>query len=113
MQKTFVKTEKECLEYLSQVNTPRLSLEAKGLYEEKLSLQECWDALYSMKNGKSPGNNGLTRVLYSIFGELGSLLLKSFNYSFEIGELSTSQKQTVITLVQKKDRDAMLIKIGG
>ena len=64
-----------------------------------------------MKNGKSPGNDGLTKEFYNaFFGELGSLLLKTFNYSFVKGELSSSQKQAVITLIQKKDRDVMLIK---
>ena len=101
--KTSVKTEKEYLDYLSQVNTPRLSLEKKGLCEGKLSLQECWDVLSSMKNGKSPGNDGLTKEFYTaFFGELGSLLLKTFNYSFVKGELNSSQKQAVITLIQKK-----------
>ena len=32
------------------------------------------------------------------------------NYAFEVGELSSSQKQAVITFIQKKDRDNMLIK---
>ena len=41
------------------------------------------------------------------FGELGSLL-KTFNYSLEKGELSSSQKQDVITLIQKKDRDVKI-----
>ena len=109
--KTSVKTEKECLHYLSQVNTPNLSPEEKGQCEGKLSLQECWDALNSMKNGKSPGNDGLTKEFYTaFFGELGSHLLETFNYSFVKGELTSSQKQAVITLIQKKDRDVMLIK---
>ena len=64
-----------------------------------------------MKNGKSPGNDGFTKEFYTaFFGELGSLLLKTFNYSFVKGELSSSQKQAVIILIQKKDRDVMLIK---
>ena len=33
-----------------------------------------------------------------------------FNYAFEAGELSSSEKQAVITLIQKKDRDNMSIK---
>ena len=33
-----------------------------------------------------------------------------FNYAFKVGELSSSQKQAVITLIQKKDRDNMLTK---
>ena len=70
VQKTSVKTEKECLDYLSWVNAPRLSPEVKGLCEGKLSLQECWDALSSLKNGKIPGNDGLTKEFYiAFFGE--------------------------------------------
>ena len=64
-----------------------------------------------MKNGKCPGNDGFTKEFYvPFFGELGPLLLKTFNYSFEKEELSSSQKQAVITLIQKKDRDVVLIK---
>ena len=45
----------------------------------------------------------LQRMFYvSFFGELEPLLLKTFNYSFEKGELSASQKQAAITLIQKK-----------
>ena len=49
-------------------------------------------------------------ILCGLFGELGKLLVSVFNYAFEVGELSSSQKQAVITLIQKKDRDSMLIK---
>ena len=64
-----------------------------------------------MKNGKTPGNDGLTKEFYLVFfGELGRLMVTTFNYSFSNGELSTSQKQAVITLIQKKDRDVRFIK---
>ena len=64
-----------------------------------------------MEKGKGPGNDGLTKEFYTaFFGELGSLLLKTFNYTFVKGELSSSQKQAVITLIHQKDRDVMLIK---
>ena len=77
----------------------------------KSNLNECCQALNSMKNGKNPGNDGFTKELYvSFFGELGLLLLKTFNYSFEKGKLSASQKQTVITLIQRKDRDVTPMK---
>ena len=109
--KTSVKTEEECLQYLSNLSTPVLTEDEQSLCEGKLTLNECWEALNSMKNGKSPGNDGFTKEFYvSFFGELGPLLLKTFNYSFEKGELSASQKQAVITLIQKKDRDVTLIK---
>ena len=109
--KTSVKTEKKCLDYLSHVNTPCLSPEEKGLCEGKLSLQECWNALSSMKNGKSPGNSELTKEFYiAFFAELGSLLLETFDYPFVKGGVSSSQKQAVITLIQKEDKDVMSIK---
>ena len=34
--------------------------------------------------------------------DLGSLLVDTQNYSFQYGELSTSQRQTVITLIEKR-----------
>ena len=69
------------------------------------------NALGSMKNGRNPGNDRFTKKFYvTFFGELGPLLLKTFDYSFEKGELSESQKQAVITLIQKKDRGVMLMK---
>ena len=36
--------------------------------------------------------------------------MDSLNYSYDHGELSQSQKEAVITLIQKKDRDRRLIK---
>ena len=109
--RTSVKTEVECLQYLLKLSTPKLSEDEKSLCEGKLTLNECWNALSSMKNGKSPGNDGFTKEFYvAFFGELGPLLLKTCNYSFEKKELSASQKQAVITLIQKKDRDVTLIK---
>ena len=60
-----------------------------------------------MKNGKTPGNDGLTKEFYAcFFGELGMLLL---SYSHLVGELSISQKQAVVTLIKKKGRDKRLV----
>ena len=63
------------------------------------------------KDGKPPGNDGLTKEFFvCFFGEVAPLLIQSLNYSFTVGELSTSQKQAVITLIQKKGRDKRLVK---
>ena len=37
-------------------------------------------------------------------------MLRTFNHSFSKGELSSSQKQAIITLIQKKERDTRFIK---
>ena len=41
---------------------------------------------------------------------LGKHLLNSFNYAHNYGELPNSQKQAVITLVEKKGKHKRLIK---
>ena len=38
------------------------------------------------------------------------LVVDSLNYAFEYGELSNSQKQAVITLIEKKEKDKRLVK---
>ena len=50
--KRSIKTEEECLKYLSELNTPSLSLEERELCESNITLTECWNALQSMKDGK-------------------------------------------------------------
>ena len=42
--------------------------------------------------------------------QIGSLLVDSLNYAYFHGELSTTQKQAVINLIEKKDKDRRLIK---
>ena len=83
-----MKTEQECFEYLEKISTSQLSENDKAFCEGKLTLQNIWEALNSMKNGKTPGNDGLTKEFYvCFFEELGSLLLnslKSFPYCWRI-----------------------------
>ena len=106
-----MKTEAECLEYLNSINIPCLTDSDTQSCEGRLTVKECWDALRSMKNNKSPGNDGITKEFFEYFGgKLGSFLVSTLNHSFEKGELSASQKQAIITLIKKKDKDKRLIK---
>ena len=105
------KTERECLQYIASINTPKLSDIDKLSCKGKLTLQNCWDVPNSMKSGKAPGNDGLTKEFYvCFFGEVAPLLVNSYNYSFKVGEFPTSQNQAVITLIEKKGRDKRLVK---
>ena len=61
-----------------------------------------------MPNNKSPCNEGLTKEFYDVFWE--SLFISSFKSVFDKGELSKSQKQVVIKLIGKKDKDKRLIQ---
>ena len=62
-----MKTEQECFEYLAKISTLQLSENDKAISEGKLTLQNIWEALNSMKNGKTPGNDGLSKEFYACF----------------------------------------------
>ena len=64
-----------------------------------------------MDNDKSPGNDGITKEFYIKFWDVvKEPLCASIQQSFIAGELSTSQKQAIIKLIEKKDRDKRFIK---
>ena len=47
---------------------------------------------------------------FVVFGEVAPLLVNYLNYSFKVEELSSWQKQAIITLIEKKGRDKRLVK---
>ena len=61
------KTERKCLKYIASIDTPKQSDTAKLSCEGKLTLQNYWDALNSMKSGKTPGNDGITKEFHVFF----------------------------------------------
>ena len=64
-----------------------------------------------MQNDKSPGNDGLTKEFYETFwDDLKEIFVNSVREAKEIGHLSTSQRQAIIKLIEKKDRDKRFIK---
>ena len=55
-------------------------------------------------------NDGLSVEFYRTFWPvIGNVVIDSFNTSFEKGELSNTQKQGVITLIKKEDKDPLFI----
>ena len=78
----------------------------------KLTVEECYKSFQQFKSNKSPGNDGLTVEFYRVLaGLLGQLLVDIFNYSFDHGELSNSQKEAIITLIKERQRQKGLIKL--
>ena len=64
-----------------------------------------------MKNGKYPSTDGFTSEFYKFFWvDIGNEVLKSLNEAFYTGELSTTPKQGIITLLPKNNKPREFIK---
>ena len=71
-------------------------------------LREC---LKTFSRNKTPGMDGFPFEFYLTFWDvIESLLINCFNFSYESGEMSITQRQGVITLIPKKDRNVELLK---
>ena len=65
----------------------------------------------NIKKKKTPGSDGFTIEFYHFFwNALGPIMVDSFNYAFENGEVSISQKCGIISLIPKKDKDKKYLK---
>ena len=97
--------------FLSTMNTSKLTDEQRDLIDKQLTISECFTALKTFQKNKTPGNDGLTVEFYLAFWPLvGKCLVECLNFALRHGELSTSQKQAMITLIEKKDKDKRLLK---
>ena len=92
-------------------NIPKISEDKSKLCEEDLTEKDLYDSQKSMRNNKSPGNNDLTKEFYETFwNELKEIFVDSLLEAKEKGHLSISQRQTIIKLIEKKDRNERPIK---
>ena len=97
--------------YLENIPLPKLTNEQTLICEGILSEDEVFESLKSMENNKSPGNDRLSKEFYECFwDEIKKSFLACIHKAFLNHELGTSQKQTVIKLLEKKDKDKRFIK---
>ena len=102
----------ECIQsFLNKVSFPKLNENETLKCEGVITETELSKALTSMDNDKSQGNDGITKEFYIKFWEVvKEPLCASIQQFFIVGELSTSQKQAIINLIEKKDGDKRFIK---
>ena len=97
--------------FLKDIKVLKLSEEQKVSCEGKITAEECAFLLESFSNNKSPGNDGIPIEFYRRFWPLISEpFIHCTNECFEKGEISRSQKQAVITLIEKKGKDRSFLK---
>ena len=69
------------------------------------------ETMLTFKTGKTPGNDGLPYEFYKTFWEvIIDPLFECYEEAIRIGQLSSSQMQAVVTLIEKKGKDRSLIK---
>ena len=87
---------------LSEVDQAALSID--------ITDEELYAALSEMPDDRSPGNDGLSCEFYKLFWDEIKLPYKeAIMQGREKRELSTSQRQAIIRLIDKKDRDKLEI----
>lgn len=92
----------------TQNKIDNLSMQA---LEESLSLQELTQALFAMPNNKTPGCDGLPAELYKIlWNTIGPIYHEMVLEAVENKCLPLSSRRGVITLMPKKNREALLLK---
>ena len=90
---------------------PSLSNTAKLQLEGRLLKHECLIALKKMSNNKTPGTDGLTAEFYKYFGsDIEDVVVDSFNYGFQTGRFSISQRRGIISLIPKKNKNLEYLK---
>ena len=104
-------TIRQCKAFINDIHLSILTSELSDLCKGLLHSSECCQCLISMPSNKTPGHDGITEEFYVAFYQfIDKYFIDSANYSFRVGELSPSQKQAVITLFERKDKDKRLIK---
>ena len=105
----------ECIQsFLDKVSLPKLNENQTLKCEGAMIECELLKAFTSMDNDKSPGNDDITKLFYIKFWDaVKEPLCASIQQSFTVGELSTSQRQAIIELIEKGNRDERFIKNWG
>ena len=92
--------------FFSDVDIPKLSEN-----EAKFCEKDLYNSLKSMQSDKSSGNDELAKNFMNHFEtKLKEIFVDSGSKAKEKGHLSTSQKQAIVKLMEKKDRDKRFIQ---
>lgn len=97
--------------FLSGLDTPRILENQKENLNSPITKAELRSVLKQMPSNKTPGLDGLPSEFYEVFFEdIADMLMASYNYSFDNGILSQTQRYGVITLLLKDGRDPLEMK---
>ena len=76
-----------------------------------ITIDECANSLLALNNNKSPGSDGFTTEFYNFFwSDIKFLVFNAFKFSFQSGILSNNQREAILTLLPKPNKDLRLLK---
>lgn len=106
------KINEDCIiEKLKYLNFNILSDDEAKLIEGEITYSEAKYFLKNMKNDKSPGSDGFTTEFFKFFWiDIGYFIVRSINYSYNIKEMSNTQKLGIITCIPKPDKQKEYLK---
>ena len=100
--------------YLENIPSSKITNEQTLSCERIISEDEVFKSLKSMENSKSLGNHRLPQELYEFFwDEIKKPFLASIHEVFLNQESSTSQKQAVIKMLEKKTKVRDSLRTGS
>ena len=96
--------------FFSDVDILKLSENQEKNCEQYLTVKDLYNSLKSMESDKSLRNDELTKFYETFWTELKEVFVDSVSEAKEKGILSISQRQAIIKLIEKKDKDKRFIQ---
>uniref|UniRef100_A0A3B3WIQ9 Reverse transcriptase domain-containing protein n=1 Tax=Poecilia mexicana TaxID=48701 RepID=A0A3B3WIQ9_9TELE len=111
-QKLYALKEQDGLEktnaLLNGLLLPTVSNEQNEILTKNITIQEIEKAINKLKPNKSPGPDGFNADWYKIYlKDLSPVLLRTFNWVLNGGQIPPSWKETMITVIPKEGKDRL------
>ena len=89
----------------------KVSQSQKDILNANIIVEELQSAVFTMKDNKVPGLDGLPVEFYIlIWGEIKDLLIQLYNKCKDMGQLNKTARQGIISLLPKGNKDPLTLK---
>ena len=93
------------------LEVPKISDEGREIWEGEITEGEICNAIKSAQSGKSPGLDGIPAEFYKVFWvDVKEYFMSAVKATYDTGSLSFSQRQGLINLIPKKDKNPLVLK---
>ena len=79
--------------------------------DKDIDAVEIKSAVQAMKNGRTPGNDGLPAEFYKIFwNNISEILCQAIGQGLKDHKLHKTARQGILNLIPKQDKDTRILK---